>query len=475
MRLIHRKTCFLMILILALTSLSGCSVITEDTTVDTKTAILQTISDVQSVESYITLEMKAHIGSQGETSAHTASIGSDITIQMTAKPLAVYAEYYSRIMVDGVTSRDDKKYYIVEEGQDLGKYLYVEKEDEWEHTILTKAEAMAVPAQTGLIYDWVSFLSYLNDENYTESVEGKTCSRFSGQVPASILQELFGNNVFGTFVYSTEMLLSDLIPCVLYIDSTTYQPVQVKLTFHDSFIVTDMIIDSAIVTVTYSKWNEIPSIEVPKQVEIIATNPNVEFYSTYYAWNLFLPYIHGGEENQQSQGNHDKLSFLAQWDTFQVRIDGSMTKLPIPCSGLEKAGYSLDSTYGSTIIEPNQYIDKVPMRKGADILYCTVYNADTVPQPISSCSIGAIDLSVTNNANSGIQVYLPGEVTLGITKEALISAYGEPNKLETSFAYDTYIWNGESENHCFLAEISAINNQVIRIQIKCIPVSGGPQ
>ena len=212
MRLIKYKAGISLMFVMSLMVLAGCSTISEDEPVDTKTAVLQTMSEVQSVESAIALEMKAHIGSTGETGAHTASIGSDVTIQMTAEPLAVHAEYYSRILVDGVTSRDDKEFYIVQEDGDMGKYLYVEDSDEWEHTVLTKAEAMAVPAQTGLIYDWGAFLSYLTDENYTENVEGKTCYRFSGQVPASLLQEFFGNHVFGTFMYSTEMLLSDLSP-----------------------------------------------------------------------------------------------------------------------------------------------------------------------------------------------------------------------------------------------------------------------
>ena len=102
-------------------SLAGCGLepAEEEVIVDTKTAILQCMSEVASVESSIALEMKAHIGSQGSSGAHTASIGSDITIQMTAAPIAVHGEYYSRVVVDGVATRDDKEYYIVEEGEEI--------------------------------------------------------------------------------------------------------------------------------------------------------------------------------------------------------------------------------------------------------------------------------------------------------------------------------------------------------------------
>ena len=464
---------------LCLLILSGCLSPTEqEVVIDTKTAILQNMAEVSSVETSITLEMQAHVGAMGDTGAHNANIGSDITLEMTADPLAVHGEFYSRILVDGITTRDDKEYYIVEEDNGImGKYSYIEESDEWEHTTLTKAESMAVPCQTGLIYDWNAFLGYLNDDKYTETVSGMTCYRLSGEVPTSLLQEFFfGNNVFGSFMYSTEMLLSDTIPCVLHVDSVTYQPVQILFSFNNEFIVSDMTFDTAEVTVTYKDWNEVPAIEIPKKIEIVASDPTEEFYNTFYAWNLFLPYITGGETSgNQGDTPSGEISFTADWSTFQVRIDGGMTQLPILPADLQKIGYVMDNNYGSTIVEPNQYMENIPMRKGQDILYCTFYNPDTVAQPIGNCIIGALDLSYTNNANNSIQVYLPGEVSLGITKDALTSAYGEPDFLERAFASDTYTWYGDIENESFMAEISTVNNQVIRIYLKNIPVTGGKQ
>ena len=151
------------------------------------------------------------------------------------------------------------------------------------------------------------------------------------------------------------------------------------------------------------------------------------------------------------------------------------TLIPILYSDLEKVGYVMDMTYNSTIIEGNLYMENVPVKKGTDTLYCTFYNPDTSPQPINSCYIGTIDLSIANNANAGIQIYLPGEVSLGVTKEALVSAYGDPDLLETAFASDTYTWNGENENQGFMAEVSPVNNQVIRLVLKNVPVTGGVQ
>lgn len=479
----HKKLCLFLAAVLCFSTLTGCGPRAKQETpeevvqVDTKTAVLQCMSAISSVESHITLDMKAHVGAQGSTGAHSASIGSDYTLQMTADPLAVHGECYSRILVDGATSKDDAEYYIVEESdsENLVKYSYAADTDEWEYSILKKSDAMAVPAQTGLIYDWNAFLSYLKDENFTETVNGKTCYRLSGDVPANLLQELFAEYVFGTFMYSTEKLLTDKIPCVLYVDAASYFPEQVNFTFQNNFIVSDMNVDTALVTVDYSEWNAVPAIEIPKKVEIVATNPEAEFYSTYYIWNLFLPHLNGDKTGSDDPSGNEGLSFTSDWSTYQVRIDDIMTRLPIPWEDMEKIGYKLDGVVGSTIVEPNMYIEGIKVIKGSDSMTCTFYNPDAAPLPIEDCYIGAIDLEVANNANTGIQIYLPGEVCLGIDKEKLVSAYGTPDNLETAFSCDTYYWNGDNENQGFVAEVSPVNNQVIRIYLKNIPVTGGAQ
>lgn len=442
----------------------------EETVVDTKTAVLEHMAAVQSVETNVVLDIKAHIGMQGAADSHVASVGSDITIQMTADPLALHTESFSRITVDGEHTRDDREYYIVESGEEMLRYDYV-SDDEWKLSALTKAEALAVPCQTGLIYDWNSFLSHVNDDNITEVINDKPCFRLSGNVPATLLQEFFGDNVFGSFMRSTEMLLTDLVPCILYVDCESYYPEQVNLSFTNSFIVSDMVFDHAAVTVNYSKWNEVSDIEVPKRVEVVAIDTDLEFYGSHSAWNLFLPYAKNEKAvDDNPPVENSSLSFQADWSTFQVRIDGHMTKLPIAYSELEKLGYVVDAVYSSTILDANTHLENVPVKKGIDTLYCTFYNADTISQSILNCHISALDLSAVNNTTTGIEIYLPGDIALGISREVLISAYGEPDTLETGFSCDTYIWNGSTINESLLIEVRPVNNSVIRIYLKTVPL-----
>lgn len=435
-------------------------------------AILEATNAASSAEASISLIMDARIGSAGSVDSHSASITSDITIESTADPSAYHAEMFTRILVDGVTTRENLEYYVVPEEGDFAQYEYEEAKDEWARTTLTRAEIMSIASRTGVLTNWAELVEgaeRINEIDADDDDETPADLEYSGKVDASILQELFGNPIFGTFMYSTERLLQDTIPFTLTVSGETHLPKQLSINFKDSFIVSDMTFDTAEVIVNYKDWNKVDEISVPKKVSIVASDPDADFYNSYFAWNLFLPYIHNQSEEGGGAGNQG-LSFISSWDTFQVRIDQGMTKLPLLYEDLNKLGYSIDSSAASTILEPNSYADNIPVKKGSDTLICAFYNPETTPQPITKCSIGGIDVIASNIVQNSISVFLPGEVTLGITREALESAYGKPDESSTGFSADTYIYNGENDNQRFMAEISPVTNQVIRLQLRNIPM-----
>lgn len=452
--------------------LTGCS---DDTSSqeDPTAAILAATDAATSVETSISLFMDARIGSAGSVDGHSASLSSDITIASTTEPAAYHAEIFSRLLVDGATTRENLEYYVIPEDGDVVQYEYEEAKDEWSKTTLTRADAMSVSARTGVVTNWSELIEgaeRVNELDTDDDDETPADLEYTGKVDASILQELFGNQIFGSFMYSTERLLQDTIPFILTVDGDTSLPQQLTLDFKDSFIVSDMTFDTAEVTVKYSDWNDVDEISVPKKVSIVAADPDADFYNTFFAWNLFLPYIHGQTEGNGGAGNQG-LSFISSWDTFQVRIDQGMTQLPLLYEDLNKLGYSIDSSASSTILEPNSYVENIPVTKGTDKILCAFYNPETTPQPIINCSIGSIDVIASNIVQNSISVYLPGEVTLGITREALESAYGKPDESISGFSADTYIYKGETENQQFMAEISPVTNQVIRLQLKNIPLA----
>ena len=120
-------------------------------------------------------------------------------------------------------------------------------------------------------------------------------------------------------------------------------------------------------------------------------------------------------------------------------------------------------------------MEGIVLNKNQDKMKITVYNPDTVAQPVASCNVGAIDLYAADIPQNGIVVYFPGEVTLGMTGESLISAYGEPDEKISSFSSDHYKWYGEGDLQFFESEVSPVTGQVIRLKLSNIPVSGGEQ
>lgn len=476
-----RMIAVMMALAVLVSMMGGCGLVSEDDEVDEVALLIESVENAimtaGSVEASIYLDMQAHIGTTGTTGNHTASVESDITVLSTFAPYTFYIETFSRILVDSVSTREDTEIYIVPENnsQDYVEYEYDVETDTWNQQTLSRSEVEALSLKCCLLQNWEHFFrnARLDDEGVT--CNDKVTDEYVGKVDSSILQELINDGIFGSFLYSVEQLLNDELTCTVYIDQETYLPVQIIIDFSDEFIVTDMSFDSALLTVDYSEWGQINEISVPKKVSVVATDKEAEFYASYYAWNLFLPYLQTATQQQQG-GADGNVSFTSSWETFQIRIDNGMTALPIVFEDLAKLGYSIDGSYDNIIIEPNMYVENIPVLKGRDLVYCVFYNDTTEPQPISSCKIGSFDFAAANQQENRISVFLPGEVCLGMTKESLLAAYDDPDETISSFSSDTLIWRvKDTENQFFLAEISPVTNLVIRLQLTYIPVTGGKQ
>lgn len=480
MKYTSRILALLLVMSMTVCFLGGCGLLADeevDQAVVLGDAIDAAVTAAGSVQASIFLDLQAHIGTTGTTGNHTASVESDISVLSTFAPYAVYSETFSRILVDSVSTREDTETYIVpdENNKDYFRYEYDAKTDEWTQETLTLAEVSALSYKTSLIHDWAAFFRTSRLENEGVNCNNKVCNLYSGKLDSSVLQELINDGLFGSFLTSLEYLLKDELNCIVYIEQETNLPVQLVVDFIECFTVTDMVFDSASITVDYSEWGETKEVSVPKKVSVVASDPIGEFYASYYAWNLFLPYLQSATNptGSQSGGN---VSFTSSWNTYQIRIDNGMTALPIVYSELAKLGYAIDTSYVSNIIEPNMYVENVPVYKGRDLIYCAFYNDSTNPLPISDCKIGCFDISAGDQQENSISVYLPGEVSLGMTKESLLAAYGDATEVTPSFSCDIYTWRTEGvENQSFMAEVSPVTNQVIRLQLTYIPVTGGKQ
>lgn len=461
----------LALLFLGTVLFTGCS---EASTSSLEERMEEALANVTYVESSITLNLQGQTA--GTDKVHTAGLVSEINLDSSYQPIAIHGEAVSRITVDDVITREYKEvYYVPDEHNDYYEYTLNEGEEEWSKSALNEQEIMALPVKATLLRDYSSLLSTLSLSNDMILINDREHYMLEGTVKPKLLQDILGINIYGSFMTNVEALLEGDMECILYIDKETSLPKKLELSFLDSFAVSDMTFDSANLTVIYENYNKEDRIEVPNKVSFTALNTDADFYDTFYAWNLFLPYING-EKNTGTDGEAATGTFKSDWKSFQVRLDDGVTQLPLKYEDMKKLGYSIDSDSTQILIEPNQYLNNIKLEKSDDILICTFYNDTTAAKPITDCKIGAIDLSISNAPSNGIKLYLPGEVTLNMTKQSLIAAYGEPDKTSTSFAADLLTWHGEDkENQLFEAEVSATSGKIIRLHIRNIPVTGGSQ
>lgn len=121
----HTHLCLIAASLAAALLLTGCAGDTASQE-EVSAAITEAAASATSVETSISLIMDARIGSAGSVDSHSASITSDITIRSNTDPYAYHAELFSRILVDGVTTRENVEYYVVPEDGDMVQYEYKE-------------------------------------------------------------------------------------------------------------------------------------------------------------------------------------------------------------------------------------------------------------------------------------------------------------------------------------------------------------
>ena len=452
--------------------LSGCF---ESSTSSLTESMEEAIKNVTYVESSITVNLQGQTA--GNDKVHTAGLVSELNVDSSYNPIAIHGEAVSRITVDDVVTREYKEvYYVPDEDGNYYEYIIYEGDKEWTKSLLSEEEIIALPIKAALIRDYPSLVSNLSMSSDIILIKDRENYLFEGEVDPKLLQDIFGINIYGSFMTNVEALLESNLNCALYIDKETSLPKKLELTFPDAFATSDMSFDSAFITVSYENYNKDDKIEVPNKVSFTALDKDANFYDTFYAWNLFLPYVNGESLVNGNGGQSASETFKSDWTSFQVRLDDGVTQLPLKYEDMKKLGYTIDSDYTQTLIEPNQYLDNIKLEKVNDYLVCTFYNDTTAAKPITECIIGAIDLSISNAPSNGIKLYLPGEVTLNMEKAALVAAYGEPDNTSTSFAADLLTWYGEDkENQLFEAEINASNGKIIRLHLRNIPVTGGSQ
>lgn len=295
----HKKVAVFLSLVCLLVLMTGCG---SSVNLLDKAAVVETLTTnteaVQSVQTSITFFMEGQYYDYNENGEaistdlppHRASIDSKIDIYSSFNPLAFRSESFSNITVDGATTQEVRYGYTVRSDSRYIDYESINSEEEWSKTLVSRPSELSLPKRTGLICDWKDFMTNLE---YVETIvnnDQPSIIVYSGRISSTILQEIFANRIFDDFVSNVEWVLNETVPCTLYLSDDTFLPQSFELDLTNEFVTHDVNFSEAKVTVSYSNWNQLGNITVPKKVSVLAEDHSAAVYSGFSARDLFIPY-----------------------------------------------------------------------------------------------------------------------------------------------------------------------------------------
>lgn len=292
------KKIFILLSLVCLSALfTGCSTVAladKATVIETLTTNTEAVQSVQTSISFYMEGEYYDYNEQGEAIStdlppHRASVDSKIDIYSSFDPLAFRSESYSNITVDGFTTQEERYAYTVQSDSRYIDYECVGK-DEWEKTFVSRPTELSLPKRTGLICDWEDFMAHLEYVETIDNLDEPSMIVYSGRISSTILQEIFTNRIFDNFVSNVEWVLNESVPCTLHLSGETYLPLSFELNLTEEFVTNDVSFSEAKVTVSYSNWDQLGNITVPKKVSVLAEDHSAALYSSFSTRDLFIPY-----------------------------------------------------------------------------------------------------------------------------------------------------------------------------------------
>ncbi|MBU3102706.1 hypothetical protein [Clostridium gasigenes] len=143
----------------------------------------------------------------------------------------------------------------------------------------------------------------------------------------------------------------------------------------------------------------------------------------------------------QEDVNSDKISSPKSDDlySFEIVLNGVDYNLPIAFSELEKNGWVIKEA-DLINLEPSQHTLGTILKNGDKEINSYIFNSSENVQSADKCIVGGIAID-EYYAENGLKLVLPKGITLGSSKEEVLSAYGEPtdsyeSELYTKFTYE---------------------------------------
>lgn len=125
--------------------------------------------------------------------------------------------------------------------------------------------------------------------------------------------------------------------------------------------------------------------------------------------------------------------------SFQFSLNGTVYTLPCAYSQLTENGWSIEDI-GDQTLEPDQYTFSDALINGDMRIMASLVNTDTKVLPMDKCNVGKISID-NYQAEKGVKLIFPKNITYGSTYDDVIAAYGKPTEESGSGSIKTLSYN----------------------------------
>lgn len=156
------------------------------------------------------------------------------------------------------------------------------------------------------------------------------------------------------------------------------------------------------------------------------------------------------DKNDDVKDDQESINSSGKWSNYEVVINGKTIKLPCTYDELTNiSGFKIKSSQENSSLSSNSYV-LVNMYKNDKLaLYTEILNDTSSDIKYTDGKVTRISQTKYQVSTGADQIIFPGNIKAGdkITKEEILSKYGEPTKIRNysndGYESDTYIYNAD--------------------------------
>ena len=205
----------------------------------------------------------------------------------------------------------------------------------------------------------------------------------------------------------------------------------------------DVSLDKFRFAITYDSFDDVDEIVVPEEAVKATASTETTEMSTEAAGTQPAA---GTEKLPTIETEKAAPASDTGWQTYEVLFNNTKIILPCDFAELKALGYTLDEdTDPEYIVNKGEYEYGYLADKNGALISVDFLNTTDGPLSIPECKVASIGSDDWFLEGSKMSIVYPGGITLGSTKEEVLSAYGNPqDAYEGDSITSMYYYNSDS-------------------------------